>query len=233
MSKWSRCVNKLTPPRFSRTIARNTTHFSRPFLPGHACRARAERENDVAMLVGCLIDRARTLPGAVYFFSCQNIPSNTCHDGCRLRFIHRLMSLRWRQLDTVLNKNCREDAIKSWWRHPLPQSLRIYYIGLSRHVADLRGTLRLHRDIRVQNGWNQMLTMAYGNFTAGLPLSHKRTSERSGTRLVRERIIMRRAAQLGRKQFSPVRVGIDNQLQFTANLCTAHIRRTSPGTTGV
>jgi hypothetical protein len=233
VSKWSRCVNKLTSPRFSRNIARNTAHFSRPFLPGHACRARAERENDVAMLVGCLIDRARTLPGAVYFFSCQNIPSNTCHDGCRLRFIHRLMSLRWRQLDTVLNKNCREDAIKSWRRHPLIASSRINRIGLSRHTADLRRPLRPYPDICVQNGWNQMLTMAYGNLTACLPLSRNRTLDDSGTKLGRERLNMRRAVQLGRKRFSQIRVGIDNQLQFTANLCTAHIRRTSPGTTGV
>jgi hypothetical protein len=192
------------------------------------------REGKRQINVSLLLDRlGKDIARRGLLFSCENIPSNTCHDGCWLRFIHRPMSLRWRQLDTVLNKNCREDAIKSWRRHPLIASLRIYHIGFSRRAADLCRPFRPYKHIRVQNGWNQMLTMAYGNFTAGLPLSHKRTSERSGTKLVRERIIMRRAAQLGRKQFSPVRVGIDNQLQFTANLCTAHIRRTSPGTTGV
>ncbi len=188
------------------------------------------------MLACCSIDRAKT-PARRALFLRELYPSSTWRRGCPVRLIHLPMSLRWRQLDTVLNKICREDAIKTRRANLLRSSFRIYQTGHSRRAARWRRPSCPYRDDRTRNGWNQMLTMGYGNFIAGLAVFHNQTlntdRQSSGTKLSRGRIIMGRAVQEGHKDFLEPRVGIDNQLQFTANLCTAHTLCTSSGTPGV
>lgn len=83
--------------------------------------------------------------------------------------------------------------------------------------------------------YKQMLTITYGNHTDEKTLSHNRTNtmpdDFSGIFLTCVPITMARPRQEEDRVVAQAPVGIDNQLQFTANLCTAHI--TSTGITGV
>lgn len=151
--------------------------------------------------------------------------------------IHLRMSLRWRQLDTVLHKNCPEDSFENPQKRPCQ----------GRQCTSQRGPQDIsQRSMRASDNprpriadsqWKQMLTTTYGNPTIQKTLSHNHTNKArnqlAGIILTRSRITMGRYAQEGHRADDRATPAIDNQLQFTANLCTAHIVSTSPGTTGV